>query len=187
MRKIFLLAAMALTALSQSYADRTEKTVNAGWLFRLEADKEYDMVNIPHTYNLDAYSTRNFYQGKAEYRKLLTISDFDTNRSYYLRFDAVSKCAEVWVNGKQLANHAGGYTSFVVDITDVAKAQNEIVVKVDNGDPEISPLWADFTFFGGVYRDVWLISTPKQHIALNNYGSKGVFVSTRRLQRAVRR
>ncbi len=178
MKKLILLTALAIATIAQMHAERTEKTVNTGWEFKLEADKEYTMVNIPHTYNLDAYTTRNYYRGKAEYRKTLTINDLDASRSYYLRFDAVSKQAEVWVNGKQLANHSGGYSSFVVDITDVVKERNEIVVKVDNATQDVTPLWADFTFMGGIYRDVWVVSTPKQHIALNDHGSKGVFIST---------
>lgn len=178
MKKLILLTALAIATIAQMHAERTEKTVNTGWEFKLEADKEYTMVNIPHTYNLDAYTTRNYYRGKAEYRKMLTIKDLDSSRSYFLRFDAVSKQAEVWVNGKQLANHSGGYSSFVVDITDVVKERNEIVVKVDNATQDVTPLWADFTFMGGIYRDVWVVSTPKQHIALNDHGSKGVFIST---------
>lgn len=178
MKKLILLTALAIATIAQMHAERTEKTVNTGWEFKLEADKEYTMVNIPHTYNLDAYTTRNYYRGKAEYRKMLTIKDLDSSRSYFLRFDAVSKQAEVWVNGKQLANHSGGYSSFVVDITDVVKERNEIVVRVDNATQDVTPLWADFTFMGGIYRDVWVVSTPKQHIALNDHGSKGVFIST---------
>lgn len=178
MKKLILLTALAIATIAQMHAERTEKTVNTGWRFKLEADKEYTMVNIPHTYNLDAYTKRDYYRGKAEYRKMLTIKDLDSSRSYFLRFDAVSKQAEVWVNGKQLANHSGGYSSFVVDITDVVKERNEIVVKVDNATQDVTPLWADFTFMGGIYRDVWVVSTPKQHIALNDHGSKGVFIST---------
>lgn len=178
MKKLILLTALAIGTMAQAHAERTEKTVNEGWRFKLEADKQYSIVNIPHTYNLDAYTTRDYYRGKAEYRKMLTIKDLDSSRSYFLRFDAVSKQAEVWVNGKQLANHSGGYSSFVVDITDVVKERNEIVVKVDNATQDVTPLWADFTFMGGIYRDVWVVSTPKQHIALNDHGSKGVFIST---------
>lgn len=178
MKKLILLTALAIATIAQMHAERTEKTVNTGWRFKLEADKEYTMVNIPHTYNLDAYTKRDYYRGKAEYRKMLTIKDLDSSRSYFLRFDAVSKQAEVWVNGKQLANHSGGYSSFVVDITDVVKERNEIVVRVDNATQDVTPLWADFTFMGGIYRDVWVVSTPKQHIALNDHGSKGVFIST---------
>ncbi|MGN0282075.1 MAG: glycoside hydrolase family 2 protein [Prevotella sp.] len=153
-------------------------TINSGWKFKLDADTTYAWVNIPHTYNLDAYNVRNYYRGKAEYRKTLAITDYDDRRCYFLRFEAVNKYAEITVNGEVLARHSGGYSSFVVDMTKVAKEENEIVVRVDNSNQDITPLWADFTFWGGIYRDVWLVSTPMQHISLSDYGSKGIFVAT---------
>ena len=177
-RKTYITFALALFAFINAFAQRNEKTINAGWMFKLDAEKTFAWVNIPHTYNLEAYNVRNYYRGKAEYRKTLSIPDYDADKCYYLRFDAVNKYAEVVVNGTLVEKHSGGYSSFVADITKVAREKNEIVVKVDNSNQDITPLWADFTFWGGIYRDVWLISTPKQHIALNNYGSKGIFVST---------
>ena len=177
-RKTYLTIALALCAIINAFAQRSEKTINSGWMFKLDADKSFAWVNVPHTYNLDAYTVRNYYRGKAEYRKTLSIPDYDADKCYYLRFDAVSKYAEVEVNGTLVEKHSGGYSSFVADMTKVAREENEIVVRVDNSCQDITPLWADFTFWGGIYRDVWLIATPKQHIALNNHGSKGIFIST---------
>ena len=176
--KTYMTFALALFAFINAFAQRSEKTINAGWMFKLDAEKTFAWVNIPHTYNLEAYNVLNYYRGKAEYRKTLSIPDYDADKCYYLRFDAVNKYAEIVVNGTLVAKHSGGYSSFVADITKVAREKNEIIVRVDNSNQDITPLWADFTFWGGIYRDVWLISTPKQHIALNNYGSKGIFVST---------
>ena len=177
-RKTYMTIALALCAIINAFAQRSEKTINSGWMFKLDADKSFAWVNVPHTYNLDAYTVRNYYRGKAEYRKTLSIPDYDADKCYYLRFDAVSKYAEVEVNGTLVEKHSGGYSSFVADMTKVAREENEIVVRVDNSCQDITPLWADFTFWGGIYRDVWLIATPKQHIALNNHGSKGIFIST---------
>lgn len=162
----------------ETEAQRTEKTINVAWDFKKEGETTWQAINLPHTFNLDAYSKRIYYQGKGVYKKRLSIKDLDMNKCYYLKFEAASKAADVTVNGKHLATHVGGYSSFIVDITDIVKSENEIEVVVDNARKDIAPISADFTFWGGIYRDVWLISTPKQHFNMSNYGSKGVFVST---------
>ena len=130
-RKTYITFALALFAFINAFAQRSEKTINAGWIFKLDDEKSFSWVNIPHTYNLEAYNVRNYYRGKAEYRKTLSISDYDADKCYYLRFDAVNKYAEVVVNGTLVAKHSGGYSSFVADITKVAREKNEIIVRVD--------------------------------------------------------
>lgn len=159
-------------------AQREMKTINDGWEFRKPADTEWTSVNIPHTFNLDAYRQPNYYQGKGLYRRVLTLPEVDPHRRYYLKIDAASKAAEVTVNGKSAGSHAGGYTAFVVDVTDYIQKENIIEITVDNGRKDITPISADFTFWGGIYRDVWLVSTPEQHFRMDNMGSDGVFVST---------
>lgn len=159
-------------------AQREMKTINDGWEFRKPADTEWTSVNIPHTFNLDAYRQPNYYQGKGLYRRVLTLPEVDPHRRYYLKIDAASKAAEVTVNGKSAGSHAGGYTAFVVDVTDSIQKENIIEITVDNGRKDITPISADFTFWGGIYRDVWLVSTPEQHFRMDNMGSDGVFVST---------
>ena len=159
-------------------AQREMKTINDGWEFRKPADTEWTSVNIPHTFNLDAYRQPNYYQGKGLYRRVLTFPEVDPHRRYYLKIDAASKAAEVTVNGKSAGSHAGGYTAFVVDVTDYIQKENIIEITVDNGRKDITPISADFTFWGGIYRDVWLVSTPEQHFRMDNMGSDGVFVST---------
>lgn len=168
----------ALWVALSSYAQREMKTINDGWEFRKPADTEWTSVNIPHTFNLDAYRQPNYYQGKGLYRRVLTLPEVDPHRRYYLKIDAASKAAEVTVNGKSAGSHAGGYTAFVVDVTDYIQKENIIEITVDNGRKDITPISADFTFWGGIYRDVWLVSTPEQHFRMDNMGSDGVFVST---------
>lgn len=82
------------------------------------------------------------------------------------------------VNGKEVGSHVGGYTACIVDITEYIRKENLIEITVDNGRKDITPISADFTFWGGIYRDVWLISTPKQHFNMSNMGSDGIFIST---------
>ena len=82
----------------------------------------------------------------------------DPTKRYYLKIDAASKAANVKVNGQVAGNHAGGYSAFILDVTGLIRKENEIEIIVDNARRDITPLWADFTFWGGIYRDVWLIS-----------------------------
>ena len=159
-------------------AQRSVKTINDGWDFRKDGDLHWQSVNLPHTFNIDAYSQRSYYQGKGIYRKVLSIPETDSSKQYYLKIDAASKAASVKVNGTPMGNHDGGYSAFIVDITDVVAKNNEIEITVDNARRDITPIWADFTFWGGIYRDVWLITTPKQHFNMTNHGTNGVFVST---------
>lgn len=164
---------------SSIYAQRTIKTINEGWEFRKKGDSEWKAINLPHTYNLDAYSYNKYFQGEVEYRKILHISDLDLdNKCYYLKIDAANKSANVKVNGQIAGSHAGGYSAFIIDITDYIKTINNIEIIVDNSRKDITPISADFTFWGGIYRDVWLITTPKQHFNMSNHGSSGVFVDT---------
>lgn len=176
-KKWTLLITALWVAVSLS-AQREMKTINDGWEFRKPADTEWTSVNIPHTFNLDAYRQPNYYQGKGLYRRVLTLPEVDPHRRYYLKIDAASKAAEVTVNGKSAGSHVGGYTAFVVDVTDYIQKENIIEITVDNGRKDITPISADFTFWGGIYRDVWLVSTPEQHFRMDNMGSDGVFVST---------
>ena len=173
---IALSAAMALSLTCE--AQRDVRTINSGWFFKLAADSAWSAVNIPHTYNSDAYTLMDYYQGKGFYRKPLTIPEVRGDRRYYLKFDAASKAADVTVNGLHAVSHPGGYSTFVADITPLIQKENLIEVTVDNSNPDIAPLWADFTFWGGIYRDVWLIETADRHFNMNNHGSAGIFIST---------
>lgn len=177
-KPILLTAALCSLTASQALAQREAKTINDNWEFKLPTDKQWTSVNIPHTYNLDAYQGRNYYQGKAEYRRIMSLPEIKPGYRYFLKIDAASKAASVKVNGKEVGNHAGGYTAFTFDITDVVKTDNTIEITVDNGRQDITPIMADFTFWGGIYRDVWIVSTPDVHFNMLNMGSDGIFVST---------
>ena len=144
-------------------------SINDGWDFRKDGEAQWRSVNLPHTYNLDAYSQRNYYQGKGEYRKKLSLPEIVPTKRYYLKIDAASKAADVKVNGQVAGSHAGGYSAFILDVTGLIRENNEIEITVDNARRDITPLWADFTFWGGIYRDVWLITTPEQHFNMANY------------------
>ncbi|MCQ4909415.1 glycoside hydrolase family 2 protein [Phocaeicola vulgatus] len=173
-----LLAIVVMFVVTSLQAQREMKTINDNWEFRKSIDESWESVNLPHTFNIDAYQQRNYYQGKGFYRRTLVLSEIVAERRYYMKIDAASKAANIRVNGKEVGSHVGGYTACIVDITEYIRKENLIEITVDNGRKDITPISADFTFWGGIYRDVWLISTPKQHFNMSNMGSDGIFIST---------
>ncbi len=165
-------------AITGSMAQRSLKTINDGWLFKKAGTEKWQSVNLPHTYNQDAYTTMNYYMGKASYRKEFAWPELPQGKRCFLKIDAASKAAEVRFNGHHIGSHNGGYSAFTFDVTPYVRPENSIDITVDNSRKDITPISADFTFWGGIYRDVWFITTAEQHFNLLNHGSDGVFIST---------
>lgn len=163
-------------------------SLNNDWLFFYgKADKttnfkdlNTEKVNLPHTWNnLDGQDGGNDYKrGTGWYLKKITVKKEDGRRCF-LEFYGVNSVANVYVNGVHIGEHRGGYTLFRFDVTDaLIDGENTIFVCADNSPfPDVIPLEADFTFFGGIYREVKLIFTDEIHFALDNFGSEGVKVS----------
>lgn len=161
--------------------NRTVQSFNDNWFFQLKNTTEAEQVQLPHTWNTDAYQTNEYVRQSAYYKKKFRLpSEQFAGKRLYLKFDAVNSLAEVTVNGQLLTTHKGGYTAFVVDITEYVNLDqwNEVKVHVNNENVNIPPLSGDFTIFGGIYRDVWLIATDEVHIAMTDLASSGVYVST---------
>ncbi|MGL5692763.1 MAG: glycoside hydrolase family 2 TIM barrel-domain containing protein [Peptostreptococcaceae bacterium] len=141
----------------------------------------WENVTIPHTWNnIDGASGVEFYRGACWYRKNFTLSKSYSNKKIFIEFCGSNSVTDVYINGVHLGKHEGGYSTFRFDITNFVNfnEENTISVKVDNSAFEdIYPLMADFTFYGGIYRNVNLIVTEDIHFDLMNEGSKGVFVS----------
>ncbi|MFD1629856.1 glycoside hydrolase family 2 TIM barrel-domain containing protein [Pseudopedobacter beijingensis] len=186
-QSLILFLLLSLTASAQ----RDIQSLNAGWKFfkgdKAGAhnlsydDKQWEKVNVPHTWNAqDAYQTKEYYRGDAWYRKTFLAPKDMVGKQVFIRFEGVLLKAQVYLNGQLLGTHKGGYTAFNFDITPFLKSgeQNVLAVKVDNSPQNIAPLSGDFTLFGGIYRDVWLIATSKLHFDMDNFGSDGVFVQT---------
>ncbi|SDS18497.1 beta-galactosidase [Winogradskyella sediminis] len=157
------------------------KTINSGWQFS-EDKTNWQTVNIPHTWNQDdAFDDDLGYRrGLGYYQKHIFFSSETSANNHYLKFNAVNQDATVYVNGKEIGNHKGGYTAFNFNISEYINydTYNVIEVTVDNSHNEdIPPLDADFTFYGGIYRDVELISLPKQHFSLEDFASEGFYVN----------
>ena len=146
-------------------------------------DSAWESVSIPHTWNKDDASdeTPGYYRGTGWYRRSLTIPTDKKDKQIFICFDGVCQEAELFINGQTVGSHLGGYTRFIFDITRFVKfgEPNVFAVKVSNKYNEnIPPISADFTFFGGIYRDVNLIYTDKQHIIVTDFASSGVYIKT---------
>ena len=146
-------------------------------------DSAWEVVSIPHTWNdrdvLD--DTPGFYRGIGWYRRNVYIDSLAENKTVYIYFEGANQEVDLYVNEQLVGSHKGGYTRFSFDITPYIKSGefNLFAIKVDNAhNVDIPPLSADFTFFGGIYRDVYLIEKEKIHISPNDYASSGVYITT---------
>jgi len=181
MRRILSAAlALLLTAAMTAASTRTIRTINDGWKFTKEGVSV--QVHLPHTWNAtDADDDADgFWRGECTYEKILRLGDEIAGKKVYLRFEGAYQETRIFVNGEAAGEHLGGYTAFIFDITDlVRKGDNSILVRVDNKfNKDIPTLTADYTFFGGIYRDVDLIIAPQVLVSPDVYASSGVFLST---------
>ena len=122
-----------------------------------------EAVTLPHTWNaVDGQDGGNdYYRGTCWYTKKLEVPALEDGEEAWLEFTAAAMMADVYLNGEKLAHHEGGYSTFRVNLTDHLQAENELAVSVDNSDNDrVYPQKADFTFYGGLYREVNLIVVP---------------------------
>ncbi len=160
---------------------------NAKWAFTKMAegvpaaiDSKWDFVNLPHSWNaIDGQDGGNdFYRGTAYYAKSLRKADLPEAEKYYLEIRGANSSADVYLNGKKLAHHDGGYSTWRVDLTDSLQPENLLTIAVDNSPNEtVYPQMADFTFYGGLYRDVNIIAVPASHFDLDYFGAPGIRVT----------
>lgn len=175
----FIILAMVIISCSNKSQDNSSprQTENFGrdWEFRRTAMQTgafgaWQETNLPHAVKIEPLVVVKQWQGHAEYRKTFDIP-VNPEKKYFIRFEGVMHEAEVFINGKALSHHVGGYLPFVVDITGYlhARKPNEIVVKTNNlNNPHIPPGKPldklDFCYYGGIYRNVWLITTNKVYV-----------------------
>ena len=106
------------------------------------------------------------------------LANLKANREVWLEFCGAAMTTDVWLNGELLAHHEGGYSTFRVNLTNYLQEENQLAVSVDNSDNDrVYPQKADFTFYGGLYREVNLIVVPKAHFALGYVGGSGIKVT----------
>ncbi len=195
MKKNSLVSTILIIVSCFTYASNTRiiSSINQAWKFSKGEfqnasqlnfdDSKWENVTIPHTWNKDDALDEipGFYRGTAWYRRTISVPVEYKDKKVFISFDGVNQETELLINGLSIGTHLGGYTRFVFDITDKLKfgEKNIFAVKVSNMYNEnIPPLSADFTFFGGIYRDVNLIITDKNHISTTDSGSSGVYITT---------
>jgi beta-galactosidase len=200
--KVLFFILLTTTSCIQKKTPPIEKlNFNENWVFTinekygkddsafLEATNftDWDSISIPHTPKIEPKIVNNQWQGISWYHKTFSLSSEMKDKKLLIKFEAAMNIAEVWVNNKKLIKHQGGYLPFVIDFTDVAVfgKKNKIHVKLNNNDNPVTgpkPLKTlDFNTYGGIYRNVWLISKSKLYITdpilENKTASGGVFVT----------
>ena len=166
---------------------RTIVNFNRKWAFAkgvsqapAELPNVWNFVNLPHTWNaIDGQDGGgDYYRGTCCYVKSFQKIDLPKAERYYLEFLGANASADVFLNGKHLAHHDGGYSTWRVDVTEAMEKENLLAVTVDNSVNQIVyPQVADFTFYGGLYRDVNLICVPESHFDLDYCGGPGIKVT----------
>lgn len=154
---------------------REIKNINAEWQFSKD-NSNWSDVDLPHTWNgVDGQDGGNdYYRGKCYYKKMIDAGDM-SGEELWLQLDGVNSSAEVIFDGKSIIKHDGGYSTFRVKLP---KKSGELVVTADNSpNDRVYPQQADFTFYGGIYRDVKLIAVDSVHFDLSYYGAPGIMVT----------
>ena len=158
--------------------------LNENWLFKLGTNdigaRDGENVNLPHTWNAkDGQDGGNdYFRGECLYVKTLDKAALPVADLYYLEIRGANSSADVYVNGEKVAHHDGGYSTWRVDITEKLTDLTDIAIIVDNSPNEtVYPQMADFTFYGGLYRDVNLIAVNKAHFDLDYFGGNGLMIT----------
>lgn len=194
MKNIILALFIINAFFSKVQAQKRESfSINSNWKFykgdinTASASISWENISLPHSWNkLDVMDDEpGYYRGIGYYKKDLFIPSTWREKDIYLRFEASAQVTEVFINGVAVGKHIGSYNAFNFNIGKFLKfsengnSKNELIVKVDNSfDKNIPPLTADFTFYGGIYRDVYLQAVDKVHFDMNNYASNGIFLTT---------
>ena len=150
-----------------------------GWRFGKSRDAASEIITLPHTWNaVDGQDGGNdYYRGTCWYQRELTKEEL-AGDCVCLEVNGAAHTCEVYLNGEKLCRHEGGYSAFRVELTGKGKESNLLEISVSNEDSDrVYPQKADFTFYGGLYREVRLIAAPKEHFELLRDGTPGIKVT----------
>lgn len=160
---------------------------NTKWAFSKEASsvpesmpERWYWVNLPHCWNdIDGQDGGNdYFRGTAYYAKEIEKAELPEGKQYYLEIRGANSSADVYLDGKKLAHHDGGYSTWRVNLTEELKDKSLLVIAVDNGENDVVyPQMADFTFYGGLYRDVNILAVDDSHFDLDYFGGTGLMVT----------
>ncbi|HLP77893.1 MAG TPA: beta galactosidase jelly roll domain-containing protein, partial [Candidatus Paceibacterota bacterium] len=168
----------AFHVFAASSASREIVNFNREWKFQLGDvsdagdatfdDSKWSDANLPHSFSMPYFAANDkFYVGYGWYRKAFEVPAQWAGKRVNLEFDGVFQVAEVFINGRHVGEHHGGYTGFTFDITDAVKSGvNVVAVRVNNlWNPRLAPRAGEHTFSGGIYRDAHLVITAPLHVA----------------------
>jgi len=186
MRTLIFSLTAALVFTATGFA-RESSSLDAGWKFKQGEitnasssnfdDASWSSVTLPHCWGWEeAQQGKKFYQGAGWYRRELNVTP-ESGKRYFLRFEAASTVADVYLNGQWLGEHRGGFGAFAFEITTnlAASGANQLAVRVSNARAaDIAPLSGDFSVYGGLYRSVHLLVTGEQNFSPTDHGSPGV-------------
>lgn len=188
-KSTFRILIICLFIANQLFAQgRIVQSINTNWAFHkgdvtASDNANWEKVSLPHSWNTaDVYDDApGYYRGIGWYKKTLYIPAAWKNKSIYLHFEGANQVTEVFVNHKPAGKHIGGYTAFSFPINQYLNfagdslSANEVEVKVDNSrSDDIPPLSADFTFYGGIYRDVYLVTANPVHFNMDDNAAPGI-------------
>lgn len=161
---------------------------NTKWAFSKEASsipesmpERWYWVNLPHCWNdIDGQDGGNdYFRGTAYYAKEIEKAELPEGKQYYLEIRGANSSADVYLDGKKLDHHDGGYSTWRVNLTEELKDKSLLVIAVDNGENDVVyPQMADFTFYGGLYRDVNILAVDDSHFDLDYFGGTGLMVTS---------
>ncbi|MGM9614766.1 MAG: glycoside hydrolase family 2 TIM barrel-domain containing protein [Oscillospiraceae bacterium] len=181
--------ASAETGAAHSGEESLRKVVNLNlhWAFSKEAasppaafPENWQSVTLPHTWNAEDGQDggNDYYRGTCFYARKLLRSELPDSQQFYLEFLGANSSADVYMNGVPCGHHDGGYSTWRVNVTDCLQDENLLVVAVDNSsNASVYPQSADFTFYGGLYRDVNMICVGASHFDLDTFGGPGIKVT----------
>ena len=165
---------------------RNRTIMNDNWFFVKGSNdisavpETAEAVTIPHTWNaIDGQDGGNdYFRGNCVYFKNFSKKDIPENDRHFLEINGANSSATVYLNGKELAVHHGGYSTWRVDITEHMNDENVLAIVVDNAANEfVYPQTADFTFYGGIYREVAIVSVNETHFDLEYWGGNGLKIT----------
>ena len=163
---------------------RTIINFNENWRFIKDTTdisrRDGEAVTLPHCWNaVDGQDGGNdYFRGSCLYTKTITKADLPKADQYYIEFRGTNSSADLYVGEKKLGHHDGGYSTWRVNITDALTEETELAVVVDNSaNDTVYPQMADFTFYGGIYRNVNLICVNDSHFDLDYYGGPGLMIT----------
>ena len=160
--------------------------INDNWTFLKDTANvpanipvDSEVVNVPHTWNaIDGQDGGNdYFRGSCCYVKTVKKDELPEGEKVFLEINGANSSGKAYVNGKLMQEHHGGYSTWRIDITDEITDETQISIIVDNAaNEEVYPQTADFTFYGGIYRDINLIGVPSTHFDLTTWGTPGIKV-----------